>query len=139
MRKIVRTITMLAAAGIFFSCAKAPVYKDGTYTATSEKDNWGGWADISITVKDKTIVECTFTAYDKDGTIKDKTYGMEDGQIKNAGIYKLAQASVEGGQKYPGILLEKQNIDKVDAVSGATVSHRLFQDAAKKALKDAVE
>lgn len=139
MKNFAKVCILLSITGMFFSCAKAPVYKDGTYTATSEKDNWGGWADISITVKDKKIVDCTFTAYDKDGAVKDKTYGMEDGQIKNAGIYKLAQASVEGGQKYPGILLEKQNINKVDAVSGATVSHRLFQDAAKKALKDAVE
>ena len=113
--------------------------KDGTYTAVSEKDDWGGWADVSITVQDKKIVDCSFVSYDKNGVVKDKTYGMQDGQIKNAGLYKIAQDSVESSKKYPESLVETQDIDKVDAVSGATVSHQLFQDAVKKALQDAHE
>ena len=139
MRKIIQTVAIVAAAGIFFSCAKAPAYKDGTYTAVSEKDDWGGWADVSITVQDKKIVDCSFVSYDKNGVVKDKTYGMQDGQIKNAGLYKIAQDSVESSKKYPESLVETQDIDKVDAVSGATVSHQLFQDAVKKALQDAHE
>lgn len=141
MKNFAKAFIFLSIAGMSFSCAKpkSPVYKDGTYTAVSEKDDWGGWADISITVQDKKIVDCVFITYDKDGVVKGKTYGMQDGQIKNAGLYKIAQASVEGTKKYPGLLLEKQNINKIDAVSGATVSHRLFQDAVRKALQNAVE
>lgn len=141
MKNFAKGFIFFSIAGMFFSCAKTktPVYKDGIYTAVSEKDDWGGWADISITVQDKKIVDCVFITYDKDGVVKGKTYGMQDGQVKNVGLYKIAQDSIEGTKKYPGLLLETQNIDKVDAVSGATVSHRLFQDAVRKALQNAVE
>ena len=62
MKNFAKAFIFLSIAGMSFSCAKpkSPVYKDGTYTAVSEKDDWGGWADISITVQDKKIVDCVF-------------------------------------------------------------------------------
>ena len=40
-------------------------------------------------------------------------------------------------RQYPGELLNAQDIDKVDAVSGATVTHREFQIAVRQALQKA--
>jgi major membrane immunogen (membrane-anchored lipoprotein) len=42
-----------------------------------------------------------------------------------------------GVQSYPGKLLEKQNINKVDATSGATWSYNIFKASADSALKKA--
>jgi major membrane immunogen (membrane-anchored lipoprotein) len=42
----------------------------------------------------------------------------------------------KGVQTYPGRLLKSQDIDKVDAVSGATWSYNLFKASVKKALTE---
>lgn len=45
----------------------------------------------------------------------------------------------KGVQIYPGRLLESQNINKVDAMSGATWSYNIFKASANKALMKAVK
>ena len=42
-------------------------------------------------------------------------------------------------KKYPGMLIEKQDINNIDTVSGATVSKKEFQEAVKDALKKGVK
>ena len=76
-------------------------------------------------------------SYDKDGKLKDADYGKTDGVIKNAGLYKIAQAALAGAAQYGQKLIQTQELEKVDAVAGATVSHELFQNAAGIALKQA--
>jgi major membrane immunogen (membrane-anchored lipoprotein) len=43
----------------------------------------------------------------------------------------------KGVQTYPAVLLEKQDTGKVDAISGATWSNKIFRASVKEALKDA--
>lgn len=57
--------------------------------------------------------------------------------IKNAGLYKIAQAAIQNAAKYGTLLVETQQLDKVDAIAGATVSYELFQNAAALALQQA--
>lgn len=114
-------------------------YIDGQYSATSSiKDDWGGSAKIELTVKDGKIASCVFYSYEKDGKLKDAEYGKVNGEIKNMGIYKIAQTAVLESSKYGDALVKTQDIDKVDALSGATVSFALFKDAAKQALRKAM-
>ncbi|MGP1444516.1 FMN-binding protein [Treponema sp.] len=113
-------------------------YKDGTYHAfTDIKDDWGGNAEITITITDGKITACEFLSYDKDGKLKGEDYGKTDGVIKNAGLYKIAQAALAGAAQYGQKLIQTQQPDMVDAVAGATVSHELFQNAAGIALRQA--
>lgn len=149
------TITLALAAFCFAGCSKnegaaqqagqsvqetqtAVRYKDGVYKAVSGiKDDWGGNAEITITIVGGKITACEFLSYDKDGKLKDADYGKTDGVIKNAGLYKIAQAALAGAAQYGQKLIQTQELEKVDAVAGATVSHELFQNAAGIALKQA--
>ena len=113
-------------------------YKDGIYKAVSGiKDDWGGYAEVTITVEGGKITHCEFLSYEKDGKLKDEDYGKTDGIIKNAGLYKIAQAALAGAAQYGRKLIQTQQVEMVDAVAGATVSYELFQNAASIALRQA--
>ena len=129
-----------------FSCAKKEdaqeesdiTYIDGTYKATSSiKDEWGGSAEVEIVVKDGKIVSCIFTSYEENGKLKDAEYGKVDGVIKNMGLYKIAQNAVTQSNRYGEMLVNTQDIEKLDAISGATVSFGLFKDAVGQVIKKA--
>lgn len=118
--------------------ARAVQYRDGTYKVKSGiTDDWGGYAEITLTVQAGTISSCEFLSYEKDGTLKDENYGKQDGVIKNTGLYKIAQNAIKNAALYGERLVETQDPQKVDAITGATVSHKLFQDAAARALEKA--
>ena len=126
---------------------KAASYKDGTYTAQSsvltaeenEDDAGNGYGVVTITVKDNVIVDCSFDMYMEDGTLKDDTYGMKNGEIANEGFYKMAQAARDAGQSYAQMLRESGSLDGVDAISGATISYGQFVEAVEEALSQAEE
>ena len=122
-------------------------YADGTYTAQSsvyegleddEGDEGGdGYGVVTITVKDNVVVDCTFTTYMTDGTVKDEDYGKKDGEISNQDYYNKAQRAVQASQNYAVQLAAKGSLDQVDAISGATISYDEFKEAVRLALKDA--
>ena len=113
-------------------------YVDGKYEAIpSIKDDWGGSAKVELTIKGGKITSCAFYSYEADGKLKDADYGKVGGEIKNTGLYKIAQNAVLQSSKYPEMLVETQDIEKLDALSGATVSFALFKDAVKQIMKKA--
>lgn len=139
---------VLVPCVFLFSCEKKEksvkkekvpvVYVDGTYSAVSEiKDDWGGYAEIKVVIKDGKIAECEFLGYEKNGMLKDENYGKVDGVIKNAGLYAITQNSVKQAALYGMKLVETQSVEEVDVLSGATVSYALFKNAAEIALKKA--
>jgi len=138
-------ILLLVGVSLLFSCTKKEEtqecsirYIDGIYKATSSiKDEWGGSAEVEIVVKDGRITSCVFTSYEEDGKLKDADYGKVDGVIKNMGLYKIAQNAVSQSNKYGELLVKSQNIEKLDALSGATVSFGLFKDAVEQVMKQA--
>lgn len=126
------------ASGAEAAAAPEVHYKDGVYTALSEmKDDWGGSGEITITIAGGKITACDFVSYDKDGKIKGEDYGKTNGVIKNAGLYKIAQSALAGAAQYGQKLVETQQLEMVDAIAGATVSHELFQNVAGIALGQA--
>ncbi|EFI41962.1 MULTISPECIES: FMN-binding protein [Peptoniphilus] len=114
-------------------------YKDGEYTAQSDPDDWGGKIVLRLTVKDGKIETCEQDNLDSSGQEKNEEYGKIDGKISNPGLYKIAQGAVEATKEYPNMLIDKQDINKVEVISGATVSHKCFTDAVNRALEDAKE
>ena len=123
-------LAAVAAAGFFLLRGPAAL-KDGTYEASAS----GAFGDtnVTLTIREGRIADCKLTAIDKEGRVKDEHYGEGSGEAN----HRLAQIALQGMTQYPGMLLEAQDPDKLDAVSGATVTFREFQAAAKEALEKA--
>jgi len=111
--------------------------KNGTYYAISSKDDKGAFADVSIIIKDNKINDCIFITRQKDGGVKDADYGKINGEISNRDFYDKAQLAVRAMDFYAKQFIEKQNLNEIDAVSGATIAYEQFIEAAKEALKQA--
>lgn len=107
--------------------------KDGTYEGIYEDEESGSGMTVTLTIADGAITECELVATDKTGAVKDEHYGEASGEAN----YQKAQRAVEGMKQYPDQLVALQNVDDIDAVSGATVSLKEFQIAVKDALKKA--
>ncbi len=130
----------------FFACSKsennkkAITYKDGTYSAVSEvKDKWGGYIEVKIEIKDGKIASCEMIQYEESGVVKGVDYGKDNGVIKNYGFYKIAQNAIEKTEDYPIQFIEKQDIEFLDVVEGATLSFDMFKNAVNLALAEAEE
>ena len=151
IQKKIFVVFMLVAAQIFSGCGdddkKNPPpkvakekfdlsdTKDGTYTAESSRDEKLGKSVLTLTIQDHKIVSADFKAYDIFGDEKDEDYGSLTG--KDSADYKKAQVAVKAIQTYPKQLVETQNLDEVDAISGATISHGQFVETTKKIVADA--
>ena len=123
-------IPLIIAAQIFSGCGdekKVPPStskfdltgaKDGTYTVDSSRDDKLGYSTLTITIKDGKITAADFHGIDVLGNVKDESYGSLLGE----GDYKKAQVAVKAIETYPKQLLETQDLKKVDAISGASIS-----------------
>jgi major membrane immunogen (membrane-anchored lipoprotein) len=120
------------------ACGKAAL-KDGVYEGRSGADDTGAWGEVSVTVREGRVAACVFITRQKDGTIKGADYGKINGEISNAGYYEKAQLAVRAMDRYAQEFTETGNLNKVDAVSGATISHDQFTEAVEAALKKARE
>ena len=146
MKKWISVIGIGVLGALLLSGCSAS-YADGTYTAQSsvyegledeEGDEGGdGYGVVTITVKDNVIVDCEFTTYMTDGTVKDEDYGKKDGEIANQDYYNKAQRAVRASQNYAEQLAAKGDLKAVDAISGATISYDEFKEAVRLALKQA--
>ena len=140
------TAALLALCLLLCACGAAN-YADGTYTAQSslyegfedeDGDEGGdGYGVVTITIQNNVIVDCQFTTYMTDGTVKDEDYGKQDGEIANQDYYNKAQRAVKGSQNYAEQLATKGSLDEVDVISGATISYDEFCEAVRTALKQA--
>ncbi len=131
-KNLLSTIFALLMVAFFFSCKDKPL-KDGVYTSESSGHRLGT-AKIVLEVKDQKIAKVTFTCYDKKGNIKDKNYGKKSG---NAEFYQRAQDAVKGIRSYEKQINEKKILEAVDAVSGATIAFKQFNEAMELALDKA--
>ncbi len=138
----------LAAAAVIMAlvgCSGTANYNDGTYTARSqeyvnnedESVAGNGYGEVTLTIKDNKITDCTFVTYELDGTQKDENYGKENGEIKNKDFYNKAQKALAACEKYAQSLVEQGSLDGVDAISGATINYNEFTEAVEEALKQA--
>ena len=148
MRTMKLTALLLAAlliAAALTGCGdKKPLsYVDGTYEGRSsvyegdEEGNGDGYGVVSVTVKDNKIVACEFNTYETDGSLKDEEYGKARGNVANKDYYNKAQKAVAGAKEYARQLAEAGELDKVDAISGATINYGQFKEAVQEALKKA--
>ena len=140
-RKIATVAFSLAFASMLLSaCGEgtgAAAYKDGTYIGKSSEDDRGAYGEATITIQNNQITDCQFVTWQKDGSKKDEDYGKVNGAISNPDYYEMAQLAVKAMEEYAQKLVEVQNLEGVDVISGATISHDQFQEAVRNALEEA--
>lgn len=114
-------------------------YLDGTYQGQSQSyyTSEPFWGRIQVKVVNGAFTEINFTIRDSSAHEPvDSMYGVHH----YAGVPEYQQQCVNDGhgiEIYPQKLLTSQNIDEVDAITGATWSYNIFISTIKNALKDA--
>lgn len=122
----------LVVAGIVgFMSLRPAAYRDGVYSGSAS--GAFGETKVTLTIADGRIVKCDLEALDDDGNVKDAHYGEGSSEAN----FRMAQTALQGIGEYPKKLIESQNVDGIDAVSGATVSLLDFRSAVKQALEEA--
>jgi major membrane immunogen (membrane-anchored lipoprotein) len=144
MKKILTCVCIATVALAMLSGCGSKSYADGTYTGQSsvyesdeDEGNGNGYGVVTLTIQDNTIVSCTYLTYEPDGTLKDEDYGLQDGAVANRDYYNKAQKAIAACDVYAEDLVETNDLKKVDAVSGATINYKNFEEAVKDALKQA--
>lgn len=118
-------------------CCDLSDAKDGSYTGESSSDDSMGKGRIAISIKDHKIVSVNYVGVDSEGKLKGADYGKTNGKVENPAFYQKAQTAVKANTAYAEQLLQVQELAKVDAISGATISYQQFIEAAKMALLEA--
>ena len=136
MKKYIRIASLLTAMAVITGCGGSVKLADGSYEGTSSvytnpdgSDAGNGYGVVKITVKVKT--------YEPDGKEKDSEYGKKQGNVANRDFYNKAQKAVKACDEYADLLVQSGNPDDIDAISGATINHDQFVEAAKIALDSA--
>ena len=142
MKKSMRIVSLLAVVAVITACGGSSAkLNDGSYEGKSSvytnpdgSDAGNGYGVVKITVKDNAITECSFKTYEPDGKEKDSEYGKKQGSVANRDFYNKAQKAVKACDEYANLLVQSGNPDDIDAISGATINHDQFVEAAKIAL-----
>jgi major membrane immunogen (membrane-anchored lipoprotein) len=114
------------------------IYRDGTYKGESQSiytaESYYGIT--TIVVKNDVITSVQFTVLDKaKNEIFDEKY---ENHYKDIPEYiRQCRNDWQGVRTYPGRLLKVQDINKVDAITGATWSYNLFRASLLAALAEA--
>jgi major membrane immunogen (membrane-anchored lipoprotein) len=134
IRKTIITLSMLLL--LAFSC-EGP-YKNGNYRGSSRAGytNEPYYGYSNITVKKGKIVKVEFFIRDssKHEIFDDKYERYFAG---NDEYIQQCRNDRKGILSYPDSLLKYQDLNKVDAISGATWSYNIFKSSAQNALASA--
>jgi major membrane immunogen (membrane-anchored lipoprotein) len=114
------------------------VYKDGIYTGSSRASYTDEpyWGIVSLTIKNNLLTEIRFGI--RDSSLHENFDGNYEKHFTGNDVYiQQSRNDWKGVQSYPKKLSEVKDINKVDAVSGATWSHNIFKASVTEALKNA--
>lgn len=100
-------------------------WQDGTYTAKTEPDQYGYYGEIQIMVNNGKIMKVDYAEKDQEGKPKGEDYPYPQGP--------------ESERKYEKQLLETQDVEKVEVITGATETWERFKETAEEALDKALE
>lgn len=131
MKKIVSLVlifTMVMTIAIGCSDNKAEL-ADGVYSAEGEFDERGWKSTITITVENGKIEDVDYDEVTEDGSKK-----SEDDEYAQSMKGVSGVTPEEAYEQLEDALESSQNVDKVDAVSGATSSSEQFKNLANEAL-----
>ncbi len=136
--KLITFILAILLYSVSSFCDSSNTYKNGDYDAYSQAlyKSEPYWGHVKIIVSGGSFTNLDFVIRDSSFHENvDSMYGInhftrpeDQGQCINDG---------RGIKIYPQRLLQTQDLDKVDMISGATWSYRIFKACVKEALKDA--
>lgn len=139
--------TLFLSASVFPQDLKIPEktsqdssvrYKDGTYEGISRAKYVYEpyWGSVHFTLKNGQFTDINFVIRDSNlHEMFDEKY--EKHFEGNAGYIQQSRNDWNGTQAYPKKLSEIQDINKIDAISGATWSYNIFKATVNEALKNA--
>jgi major membrane immunogen (membrane-anchored lipoprotein) len=113
-------------------------YQDGKYSGTSQSTYTDEpyWGIISFSLKEDQFTGIDFII--RDSVLHEPFDSSYAKHFKDNDLYiEQCRNDWKGVQSYPKKLIEIQNIDKLDAVSGATWSYNIFRAAVNDALNKA--
>ena len=115
-------------------CGSEKGMKNGYYTAEMKEYDYGWKEYVCIFVKNDTIVSVEFNAKDPSGFIKAWDNAYMENMKPVSGTYPNEYTRLYGSR-----LLESQDIEEVDVVSGATSSGGNFYKLVNAAVEQARE
>lgn len=133
MKRILKSILLLLLPALLLAACKSKTdLKDGYYTAQAAQFSHGWKEYVTIIVKGGSIVSVEYNAENPSGFIKSWDNAYMQNMLHSAGTYPN-----EYTRNYAGQLLDDQNADSIDALSGASSSHGSFQKLAEAVLEQA--
>ena len=134
MKKIFCLALICVAMFSLTSCISATyIGKNGYYTAEAKDFDEHGWKEfVTIFVKDGVIISAEYNAKNTSGFIK--SWDMEYMRVmsRSDGTYPN-----EYTRLYAANLINTQNPDDIDIITGATHSHGTFVQLARAAIERA--
>lgn len=113
-------------------------YKDGTYEGHSRATyvDEPYWGSVQITLKGGSFTSIIFTI--RDSALHEPFNEKYEKHFQGNPVYiQQSRNDWKGVQTYPKKLSESQDINKVDAISGATWSFNIFKASLNEAMKNA--
>jgi major membrane immunogen (membrane-anchored lipoprotein) len=154
MKKLLTSASIVILLSVIVSClissgqeVKPPLkavqdssvkYKDGTYEGKSRAKYIYEpfWGSVHLTLKNGLLTEINFVI--RDSNLHETFDGnYEKHFVGNPEYIQQSRNDWKGVQTYPKKLSEKQDINKLDAVTGATWSYNIFRASVNEALKSA--
>ncbi len=120
---------------ILFAYAGDKIYSDGTYRGISQSvyTDEPYYGHSTVVIKNGTIIAVKFVIRDSSKHVE-----FDDEYEKYFAWSELYTSQCRkdriGVKSYPDSLLKSQNIDQVDAISGATWSYNIFKASVNDAL-----
>ncbi len=122
----------LLACSLLTSCGEKEGMQDGYYTAELSEYHFGWKEFVTICVMEDKIVSVEYNAKNPSGFIKSWDIAYMRNMNSVQGTYPNKYTRTYGAQ-----LLEEQNADHLDAVSGASSSGKNFNKLAAAVLEKA--
>ena len=132
MKRLIPMVLSLLLASLLTACGNQTELQDGYYTAQASEFSHGWKEYVTIMVKGGRIVSVEYNAENASGFIKSWDNAYMQNMLHSNGTYPN-----EYTRYYAGQLLEDQNGEHIDALSGATSSYGSFQKLADAVLDQA--
>ena len=132
MKRILCVALLLLLVMPAAACGESSELQDGYYTAQASEFSHGWKEYITIMVKGGSIVSVEYNAENPSGFIKSWDNAYMQTMLHSNGTYPNAYM-----RYYAGQLLEDGRADGIDALTGASSSHKSFQKLAEAVLEQA--
>lgn len=110
-------------------------YKNGIYEAKTDNDGEGFHCEAKVTISKNKITDVQWEIVDDKGRVFDKNY---EKVYPDSELYQQqCRDDYKGAVTYGPKLIKTQDINKVDAISGATWSNNNFREVVSEALEKA--